>query len=379
MSKELETYVWNLGRCTGCGACISCCNKGVLYFPENEQHPTHRKITKRVGRTVHELDPCFGCESFCLEVCPVLREWTDGKMMSVVSARSSLTSERSRHGDLLSDVLNHLLVSALESGFIDGAVITDVDRWTWRPFARVVSTAEEIYDCAGHQFIWSPTLESLNDAIHTSGLRKIAIVGAPCVMNAVRCIQRSTMKGLEIYGKSIRTLIGRFCAGVCTHDLVSEVIEKEMGISPRNIAMMDRSTAEKLLTVTLRDGTVRDISLTATQKYLRKGCARCTDYLAESADLSIGYTGSRYGYCTLITRNAAGESLLTRAIQTGHLEITKSVDTNQLYMAKRNKQSRKRSQQFDEELLLMLEGLTDPAKRVEALRRYAELNRRQNK
>ena len=142
--------------------------------------------------------------------------------------------------------------------------------------------------------------------------------------------------------------------------------------------MMDRSTADKLLTVTLRDGTVREISLASTQKYLRKGCARCTDYLAESADLSIGYTGSRFGYCTVITRNPAGESLLTRAVQTGHLEITKSVDTNQLYMGKRNKQRRKRSQQFDDELLLMLQGLTDPAKRVEALRRYAELNRRQD-
>ncbi|MDD1768247.1 MAG: Coenzyme F420 hydrogenase/dehydrogenase, beta subunit C-terminal domain [Methanomassiliicoccales archaeon] len=378
MSKELETYVWNLGKCTGCGACTACCNKGVLLFPDGEQHPTHRKITKKVGLTTHDLDPCFGCESFCLEVCPTLREWTDGKMLSVVSARSSLTSARSRHGDLLSDVLNQLLVSALESGFIDGAIITDVDRWTWRPFARVVTSAEEIYDCAGHQFIWSPTLESLNDAVHSNSLRKIAIVGAPCVVNASRCVQKSTMKGLEIYGKSIRILIGRFCAGVCTQDLVSEVIEKEMGISPRNIAMMDRSTSDKLLTVTLRDGTVREISLASTQKYLRKGCARCTDYLAESADLSIGYTGSRFGYCTVITRNPAGESLLNRAVQTGHLEITKSVDTNQLYMGKRNKQRRKRSQQFDDELLLMLQGLTDPAKRLEALRRYSDLNRRQD-
>ncbi|MBC7107760.1 MAG: Coenzyme F420 hydrogenase/dehydrogenase, beta subunit C-terminal domain [Methanomassiliicoccales archaeon] len=374
MSKELETYVWSLGKCTGCGACVACCSRGVLYFPDGKQNPDHRKLTKRFGLSTYDIDPCFGCEAFCVEVCPRLREWGEGKMVSVVSARSCLTALRSRHGDLLSDVLNQLLVSALESGFIDGAIVTDVDRWTWQPFSRVVTTESEIYDCAGHQFIWSPTLSSLNEAVHDKSLRKIALVGAPCVIDAARMIQKSKMKGLEIYGKSLRILIGRFCGGVCTHDLVSEVIEKEMGISPRNIAMMDRSTAEKLLTVTLRDGTVREISLANTQKYLRMGCARCTDYLAESADISIGYTGSRYGYCTIITRNAAGESLLTRAVQTGHLEITKSVDTNQLYIAKRNKQRRRRSQLYDEELLLMLEGLTDPEKRLEALKRYAQLS-----
>ncbi|MEM2979422.1 MAG: coenzyme F420 hydrogenase/dehydrogenase beta subunit N-terminal domain-containing protein, partial [Methanomassiliicoccales archaeon] len=196
MSKQLETYVWSLGRCTGCGACVSCCSRGVLFFPQDEQNPDHKRITKKFGLATASVDPCFGCEAYCAEVCPRLKEWGEGKMISVVSARPPTTTPRSKYGDLLSDVLNQLLASALSSGFIDGAIVTDVDKWTWQPFSRIVTSEEEIYECAAHQFIWSPTLSSLNEAVYEKSLRKIALVGAPCVIDAARLIQRSRMKAL---------------------------------------------------------------------------------------------------------------------------------------------------------------------------------------
>lgn len=373
MSQQLQRYVWELEKCTGCGACIACCAKGILHFIEDHEHPVHRKIQRRTGLTERIIDPCRSCKGYCEMVCPRYTRAKPGRMISIVSARTSLTSERSRFGDLLSDVLNQMLVSALEGDLIDGAIIHDVDRWTWETFARIVVEPEEIYTCAGHQLIWSPTLTTLNEAVHDRGLRRVAIVGTPCVMTAARLILDSTEKGLESYRNSIRFLIGRFCEGVVRHEIIKNVMEGEMGISPRSMARMDRSKDDRALTVTMYDGNVREVSLANVQKFLRKGCARCTDYLAENSDLSIGYAGSRDGYCTIISWNEAGESLLKLSEQTGHLEITRNVNTDRLAEVKRSKEKRHRSEEFDMLLLRMLEGLRDRSRASESLRIYRAL------
>ncbi len=376
MSKEMQRYVWELEKCTGCGACIACCSKGVLEFTEGHEHPVHKEIVKKVGNSIHKLDTCTTCDRFCEEVCPRMEEAPKGKMVSVVSTRTSLTSPRSRFGDLLSDVINQLMVSALESDFIDGAIIHDVDRWPWHTYARVVTEPEEIYICAGNQLVWSPVLTALNEAVYERGLERIAVVGSPCVISAARLIQNSELKGLEQYSKALRILVGTFCEGVVNYDIIPQMVEDNMGISPRSVARMDRSTTDRTLNLTQYDGNVREISLANVQRYLRKGCARCTDYLAESSDLSLGYPGSREGYVTIITWNSAGESLLRMGEITGHLEITKNVDTNRLLSAKQSKERRQRSQEYDRLLLEMLRGLSDEGSRSEALRKYLKLSRR---
>jgi coenzyme F420 hydrogenase subunit beta len=375
MSKQLRRYVWELEKCSGCGACVSCCSRGVLGFTEGHEHPVHRTIERRMGGTVSRLDPCSTCHAPCETVCPQFTEVAVGDIETVVSARTSLTSERSRFGDLLSDVLNQLLVTALEGDFIDGAIIHDVDRWPWATFSRIVTCPDEVYACAGHQLIWSPTLVSLSEAVHERGLERLAIVGSPCVMSAARLIQSSRDKELEAYRKAIRFLIGRFCEGMLNQEIVSKMMEGEMGISPRSMARMDRSKDDRALSITGYDGQVREISLANVQKFLRKGCARCTDYLADRSDISIGYAGSRHGYCTIITWNPEGESLLRMSEVLGHLEITKNVDTGLLMEVKRSKEKRQRSQEFDRMLLNMLEGLGDPVQGRESLRRYRNIIR----
>ena len=373
MSQQLQRYVWELEKCTGCGACVACCSKGVLHFTEGHEHPVHREVERNVGLTTRKIDTCEGCEAYCEKVCPRFTRVEGGEMISVVSARTSLTSERSRFGDLLSDVINQMLVSAFQGEFIDGAIIHDVDRWPWATFSRIATNRQEVYACAGHQLIWSPTLVSLNEAIHDRGLRRVAIVGSPCVMSAARLIQASQDKALEVYRDSIRFLIGRFCEGMVNQCIVQKMMEEEMGIPPRSMARMDRSTDDRALTITKYDGNVREISLANVQKFLRKGCARCTDYLAENSDLSIGYAGSRQGYCTVVTWKPEGESLLRMSEVTGHIEITHNVDIKQLMEVKRSKEKRLRSQEFDDILLTMLQALHEETDSKEALRRYRNL------
>ncbi|HUV24648.1 MAG TPA: Coenzyme F420 hydrogenase/dehydrogenase, beta subunit C-terminal domain [Methanomassiliicoccales archaeon] len=375
ISQQLERYVWELEKCSGCGACVACCSKGVLQFQEEHEHPVHREINRSLGLTNRRIDTCSRCEAYCEKVCPRLNKVDGGDIISVVSARTSLTSERSKFGDLLSDVINQMLVIALEGDFVDGAIIHDVDRWPWATFSRIVTTPEEIYASAGHQLIWSPTLVSLDKAIHERGLRRIAVVGAPCVMSAARLIMASKDRALKSYKDSIRFLIGRFCEGMVNRAIVQRMMEGEMGISPRSMARMDRSKDDRSLTITKYDGNVKEISLANVQKFLRKGCARCTDYLAENSDISIGYAGSRHGYCTIVTWNQEGESLLRMSEVTGHVEITRNVDTPMMMDVKRSKEKRHRSQEYDDVLLAMLQALDDQSSAKDAIRRYRNLTK----
>ncbi len=374
MSKELEKHVWNLNKCSGCGGCVAVCSRGVLKF-EQDKHPTHRKITRKVGLSTHELDACWGCDKFCEAACAHMKTLPETKIKSILSARANPNTPRSKFGDLQSDVVNQLLVGALESDYIDGAILTDVDRWTWKTFSRVVTTPEEIYETSSRQVMWSPTLVSLNEAIYTRKLKKIAVVGTPCVVATARCIMKSDIPGMEAYRKAIKTLIGRFCIGVAKQEFIEEVVKGEMGIDPTNILFLDKSVIDNFATVTLQDGSVKVIPLTVAQKYLRDGCARCDDYLGEQADISIGYTGSRRGYVTMITWNEIGEGIMKGAVQNGNIEINQSADIDRIYAAKEHKKRRERAEKIDDEYLIMLEGLTDPVKREEALKRYSQLKK----
>jgi hypothetical protein len=60
---------------------------------------------------------------------------------------------------------------------------------------------------------------------------------------------------------------------------------------------------------------------------------------------------------------------------TGHIEITRHVDTALLMDLKRSKEKRQRAQEHDDVLLAMLQALDDQTTAKDAIRRYRNLNK----
>ena len=48
MVKRLETEVWSLDTCAGCGLCVATCSKQMLEW-DGGDHPVLQKRTKTVG------------------------------------------------------------------------------------------------------------------------------------------------------------------------------------------------------------------------------------------------------------------------------------------------------------------------------------------
>jgi coenzyme F420 hydrogenase subunit beta len=368
MSTRLQQEVWALQRCSGCGVCVAACSKGVLYWDE-EQHPLLEEREKALGLSRLKLRACEVCEKFCEMSCPRLVDWTPIESRTMVSARSAGVV----HSGAPNDVIQALLVAARSADLIDGVVMLDMDPWTLQPVARVATTVDEIVSSVGMQYLWTPVLSALNEAVFELDLGRLAVVGSPCVAEGARRLMNAENERLLPYQKTIRLIIASFCTGNYMPHMVAELLERGIGISRHHIRGLTTSVADDALTVTLWDGTERSIPLTEVEPFTRHGCGSCDDYLGESADIAIGAIGALPGYATLITRTPAGEVFVQNARGFGLLETIAQVDEAALKAAKEEKDRRARAQAFDEFHILMLDALSDPGKRAQVRKQFVSL------
>jgi coenzyme F420 hydrogenase subunit beta len=368
MSTKLQQEVWALQRCSGCGGCVAACSKGVLYWDE-EQHPLLEEREKALGLSHIKLRTCEVCEKFCELSCPRLVDWTPMEPRATVSAQSAGVVQSGAPND----VIQALLVAARSADLIDGAVMLDMDPWTLEPAVRVATTVDEIVSSVGLQYLWAPVLSALNEAVFELGLTRLAIVGSPCVAEGARRLMNAENERLWPYQQAIRLTIASFCTGVYMPDMITELLERGMGISRHQIRSLTTSVTDGRLTVSLWDGTERTIPLTDVEPFTRHGCGSCDDYLGESADIAVGTVGAQPGYATLIVRTPAGEVFVQNARSFGLLETVAQVDKAALNAAKEEKDRRARAQAFDEFRILMLDALGDPRKRAQVRKQFINL------
>jgi coenzyme F420 hydrogenase subunit beta len=368
MSTKLQQQVWALQRCSGCGACVAACSKGVLYW-DGEQHPLLEEREKALGLSRLKLRSCEVCEKFCELSCPRLVDWTPIEPRNTVSARSAGVVQSGAPND----VVQALLVAARSADLIDGAIVLDMDPWTLEPVARVATTVDEIVSSVGMQYLWSPVLSALNEAIFELGLTSLAIVGSPCVAEGARRLMVAENDRLRPYRQAIRLTIAPFCTGVYMPGMVAELLERGMGISRHQIQSITTSVTDGALTVSSWDGTKCTVPLTEVEPFTRHGCGSCDDYLGESADVAVGTVGAQPGYATLIVRTPAGEILAQNATSFGLLETAVQVDEAALDAARAEKDRRARAQAFDTFRILALDALSDPGKRAQVRKQFVTL------
>jgi coenzyme F420 hydrogenase subunit beta len=249
----------------------------------------------------------------------------------------------------------------------------DTDPWTLEPVTRVATTVDEIIIGVGMQYLWAPLLSALNEAIFERDLTKLAIVGTPCMAEGARRLMNTEHERLWPYQQAICFTIARFCTGIYMPNMVTNLLERGMGIPRHQIRSLTTLVADGALRVLLWDGTQRTIPLTDVEPFTRHGCRSCNDYLGETADIAVGALGALPGYATLITRTTAGEAVVQNACSFGLLETIAQVDEAALNAAKGEKDRRTRAQAFDEFCILMMDALSDPKQRVQVREQFVKL------
>ena len=316
---DLKSEVWDTGRCSGCGACIAGCPADALYFEEG----TMVLSPKSNGYCKQATDGVL-CGA-CYEVCPRVSDQAPGTLGSYIeifSAEAAIDVPRKQSGGAVTAIL----ANALDEGLIDAVVTVTEDRWTMKPASVVITQSDVLVSHAGSRYSWwVPLLSSLKHAVVEKKYRRIAVVGVPCVVQAVERMRSSRHDLVLPYAKSIRFVIGLFCTETFDYEsLVNGKLKTEKKIDPARIRKLD---VKGKLEILMQDGATAAVSMADLASCVRRGCHICTDLTSLHADVSAGAIGSPAGSTTLVIRTPAGKDLVESAVRNRKLSVNSGVDT----------------------------------------------------
>ncbi|MHA2230908.1 MAG: Coenzyme F420 hydrogenase/dehydrogenase, beta subunit C-terminal domain [Candidatus Hodarchaeales archaeon] len=310
---ELESKVISQDLCTFCGACATVCDR----------------ITMDQKAGVPKFEGICQEENQCVNVCPRLSldveslensafgeqrtDYTLGVIGKTVRARSkdSDVAKGAQSGGFVSS----LLISALEKGTIDGAIVASSDfTKDEEPWPIIADSKETILAASGSKYTPTPTILGVQQAVE-QGYQKIALVGLPCHIEAFRNLQ--TCQFDFAAANRVVLTIGLFCSKSFSYNPLMQV-SKEMA-GEEKIRKFDCkgpsfyifTEKEKEYKVPLKD----------LDAHAREGCRFCIDYTAELADISVGSVGSPAGYSSVIIRNKNGLEAVNLATEQGYIEV----------------------------------------------------------
>jgi coenzyme F420 hydrogenase subunit beta len=302
---ELDDKIWfhktaaaviDAGRCIGCGGCIAAC-------------PSDSITTAADGRpTLHKM--CTGC-SACWDYCPVAG-FRPEKMATLVngpqadefgpvegaySAKGAEDPERVQDGG----AVTALLVALLESGQIDGAVVTNrLD--AFRGETIIATSADEIRSAGGSVYNQTNALAALGTPL-PPGIERLAYVGTPCQISVLRALQRFPWRYRESSANKVVLAIGLFCTRSFEPvKLMKELLERGENIS--DVKKVD--IREGKLYLHGAEGAREAGPVKEFRNATLGGCDECTDFAGRTADLVVGNMGSIPGRSTVLVRSEAG-------------------------------------------------------------------------
>jgi len=303
--ESLAKSVIATGKCVGCGTCVVVCPLNCLEYAEEK--PTLIKECKVCG--------------ICPQTCPQY-EWSLSKAENLVFGRERKNEEEfGVHRRLVmaqakddkimkvcqdGGVATALLVFGLENGLVDGAIVAGISREKpFHPIPKLATTPEEILECAGTKYSYSPNILALAEGVKQKKT-SMAFVGTPCQIRALRKIQ---MFGLKKYTTPLKFLIGLMCSECFTYEgLMEKHVREALGINLSDIRKMN--IKGKMLVTTKAE--VKTIPLAEIRQYARKSCGFCNDFSSELADVSLGGLGLE-NWTFAVIRTNQGEELLERA------------------------------------------------------------------
>jgi coenzyme F420 hydrogenase subunit beta len=331
--ESLAKKVIESGKCAGCGACVVVCPFGCLEYATDK--PNLIKECKICG--------------ICTQVCPRY-EWELAKAENFVFGRerrpdeefgvyrrlviAQATDDKITKVKQDGGVATALLLFALDKGLIDSALVAGIDpEKPFYPIPKLAATTQELLDTAGTKYSCSPNILALTEVLKQKKT-KVAFVGTPCQIHAIRNIQ---MAGLKRLTAPLKFFIGLMCSECFVYEgLMEEHIRGKLGIKLGDIRKLN--IKGKMLVTT--DSGVTAIPLADVKQYARKSCGVCDDFSSELSDISVGGLGLD-GWTFTIVRTEKGEELFSNAEKAGFIK-TKPVEEGAFSLSLLSKLTKKK-------------------------------------
>jgi coenzyme F420 hydrogenase subunit beta len=319
---DLEKAVIDADRCVQCGVCVAACPTDSIGIGEDDLP----KLVKM----------CTGC-SLCWDFCPRggLRHEATWKIMGNGEARSvegighvhesySARVDPVIEGAQDGGVVSALLVSLLEAGEIDGALVArESESEPWKGEAYLARTPEEVRECAGSFYNQTLALAHVDfEGYDLPPNPRIAVVGTPCEIEGIKAMQARPWTWGSSRVEAITLTIALLCTKSFSYEkLMLEEIRDKRGVDLEEVGRVDVIRGK--LIVQDREGeTIFEEPIRVFHGAALKGCDECADFMGHAADLSVGSVGSTDGYSSVLIRTEEGleawshvrEKLLTRSL-----------------------------------------------------------------
>jgi len=198
-------------------------------------------------------------------------------------------------------MVTSLLISGLDNAFFDAAIVVQLNDG-YKVNALIADNSEDILKAKGTKYVRVKMVSLLNEAIE-KGKKKIAFVGTPCQVKAVRKIQLSSQ-----LSSVDTTVLGLFCFESFLYKPLKEEIQRLLGVDLDKTEKIQISKGKFIVSTGGKQYSCRVRKLSGAVK---KGCRYCDDFSAKLADISIGSVGSPDGCSTVIVRSKKGKKLLS--------------------------------------------------------------------
>jgi coenzyme F420 hydrogenase subunit beta len=315
----------DLQLCTLCGTCISACPVDALAWRPSggPQDMADEAIT-------FDRAACVDC-GLCYAVCPPESPLGDGLLSSadpLIGPYSSLSRAHAadpavREAGSAGGVVTALLLSALEQGLIDGALVvaTHPDDPT-RPQVVVARTPEAIRAAAQSKYCVAPVNALLGEVGPQEG--RLAVVALPCQAHGIRLAQELNLS----ITRQVGLIVGVFCGFNVKYKGTIYLLGK-LRMHPSQVARLEHRGGPwpggfRAVTRDGREGFIAKHQYTYVHlMYAPEGCLYCPDLAAEFADVSVGdyWVGDAQGYSMVIGRTAPGQALTDEAASRGAVVV----------------------------------------------------------
>jgi coenzyme F420 hydrogenase subunit beta len=211
-----------------------------------------------------------------------------------------------REGAQWTGITTRIAERLLEAGAVDGVLTvrpSATDRWAPEPV--IVTDPARMADCRGMRMGYAPTLALLEPA-RAMGLRRIALIGIPCQVYALRALEKEL--GFE------RILV---IGTPCSDNTTTANFHRFLALldpNPETITYLE-FRADFRVELRYADGRKRLVPFLKLPisklppDFFPMTCRTCVDYTNALADITVGYMGGT-GEQWLLVRNARGREML---------------------------------------------------------------------
>jgi coenzyme F420 hydrogenase subunit beta len=212
-----------------------------------------------------------------------------------------------RDGAQWTGITTRLAERLLETGAVDAvlAMAADPDD-RWKPRPVLVKNAADMAQCRGMRMGYAPLLSLLEPAA-AEGVRRLAVIGIPCQVYALRALEREL-------GFDKLLVIGTPCSDNTSTENFHRFLAL-LDAEPERIRYLE-FRADYHVELRYDDGRQRlipflQLPLASLPKdFFPLTCRTCVDYTNSLADITVGYMGGE-GRQWLLVRNARGAEMLS--------------------------------------------------------------------